>query len=130
MWYLKNTKIKNLFFSYRLPPSSYIRVDSKLVDFGCLVAEHQVVSQRFTVSNDGSREGGFTLDTASLPPHFTLSTSQGKVGPKKTLEIQVRSSLLRIGAILIYRYLAGRAGVQALWPIQGGVQVSTIHVYC
>ncbi len=73
----------------RLPPSPCIAVDSTIVDFGHLVSEHQITSRRFTVCNKGARDGGFSLTTHSLPPHFTLSATGGRLSPGQSLEIQV-----------------------------------------
>ena len=77
-----------------LPPSPVIGVDSSVVDFGCVVNEHQITSRRFTVCNTGTKEGSFIVHTSSLPPAFTVATTEGRLNPGQALDIVV-SLLLR-----------------------------------
>ena len=72
-----------------LPPSPLIGVDSSVVDFGCLVNEHQITSRWFTVRNTGTKEGSFIVHTSSLPSAFTVATTEGRLRPGQALDIVV-----------------------------------------
>lgn len=81
------------YHSYSIPPSAIIEVSSSVVSFGSLVCEHQISSRGFTVKNTGTKEGGFTIHTSSLPFYFTVSPKEGKLQPNQSVDIMVSKYL-------------------------------------
>jgi len=70
------------------------------VDFGSLVAERQIVTRSFTISNAGTREGGFQVHTLPLPPHLTISPVEGRIKPGGKMDLKVEVILLEVNSCM------------------------------
>ena len=69
-------------------PCPRIHLEQEVVDVGCLVTDHHIHTT-FSVSNLGSREGGFFIDVSALPAWISLQPQSGQLQPHQTTEIQV-----------------------------------------
>ena len=95
-------------FIPRVPPSPNLEVTPRLVEFGAVVCEHQLVARSFTLRNTGSRLGGFRLDVSSMPQQFRVHPTNGRVAPAQEIEVKVEMLCSEIGSfseVLRYSYM-------------------------
>ncbi|CAI8019089.1 Cilia- and flagella-associated protein 47 [Geodia barretti] len=72
-----------------VPRSPRLHLSEEVVDVGCLVTENQIHTTSFSLSNLGTREGAFFIDTSPLPGCISLQPTTGHLLPLQSTRIQL-----------------------------------------
>ncbi|CAI8005307.1 hypothetical protein GBAR_LOCUS4137, partial [Geodia barretti] len=72
-----------------VPRSPRLHLSEEVVDVGCLVTENQIHTTSFSLSNLGTCEGDFFIDTSPLPGWISLQPTTGHLLPLQSTRIQM-----------------------------------------
>ena len=77
------------FLHTSLPPSPKLHLERGVIDMGTLLADHQIHTTSFPLSNHGDKTGTFVIDASPLPAWICLQPLSGQLEPNESTDIQV-----------------------------------------
>ena len=89
--------------THSLPPSPKLHLERNVIELGTLVADHQIFTTSFRLSNRGSRTGSFFIDVSPLPSWISLQPVNGHLEPDENTDIEVLSATFPSSFITITR---------------------------